>query len=69
MPAKGIAYHTIAGALPGRDPPGDGVVPLESAEIPAAESTLVLPLGHDLHESAEGVAEVLRILRESNDRD
>ncbi len=65
MPASGIAYHTIAGALPGRDPPTDGVVPLASAVIPGAESTLVLPLGHDLHERPEGVAEVLRILRES----
>lgn len=69
MPATGIAYHTIAGALPGRNPPTDGVVPLESAIIPGAESTLVLPLGHDLHESAEGVAEVLRILRERADND
>ncbi len=69
MPVTGITYHTIAGALPGRSPPTDGVVPLESAVIPGAESTLVLPLGHDLQESAEGVAEVLRILRESADSD
>jgi pimeloyl-ACP methyl ester carboxylesterase len=67
MPASGIAYHTIAGALPGRNPPTDGVVPLESAIIPGAESTKVLPLGHDLQESDEGVAEVLRILRASAD--
>jgi len=69
MPVTGIAYHTIAGALPGRNPPGDGVVPLESAVIPGAESTLVLPLGHDLQESDESVAEVLRILRASADSD
>lgn len=65
LPAKGIGYHTIAGALPGRVPPGDGVVPLESAILPGAESTLVLELGHDLHTRPQGIAEVLRILRES----
>lgn len=65
MPAEGIAYHTIAGSLPGRDPAGDGVVPLDSAVLPGAESTLVLPLGHDLHTTPEVAAEVLRILRES----
>ncbi|HEY5851892.1 MAG TPA: alpha/beta hydrolase [Lysobacter sp.] len=67
MPAAGIPYHTIAGALPGRSPQSDGVVPLSSAVIPGAESTLVLPAGHDVHESAAGVAEVLRILRASID--
>ncbi|HEY5802779.1 MAG TPA: alpha/beta hydrolase [Lysobacter sp.] len=69
MPAAGIRYHTIAGALPGRSPQTDGVVPLSSAVIPGAESTLVLPAGHDVHESAAGVAEVLRILRASIDAD
>ncbi|MGO4220348.1 esterase/lipase family protein [Lysobacter sp. TAF61] len=65
MPVPGIAYHTIAGALPGRVPPSDGVVPLGSAIIPGAESTLVLPVGHDAHETDAGIAEVLRILRVS----
>lgn len=65
LPAAGIAYHTIAGSLPGHQPPGDGVVPLDSALLPGAESTLILPAGHDVHTQPEAVAEVLRILRES----
>ena len=62
MPAPGIAYHTIAGALPGHEPPGDGVVPLDSAVLPGAESTRVLAAGHDLYENPEAIEEVLRIL-------
>lgn len=59
-----IPYHTIAGSLPGRDPPTDGFVPLDSALLPGAASTLVVEWGHDVYESREAVAEVLRILRE-----
>jgi len=64
MPAPGIAFHTIAGALPGHDPPGDGVVPLDSALLAGAASTKVLPAGHDLYENPEAIAEVIRILHE-----
>lgn len=64
MPAPGIPFHTIAGALPGQDPPGDGVVPLESALLAGAASTKVLPAGHDLYENPEAIAEVIRILHE-----
>lgn len=63
MPAAGIPYHTIAGSLP-RHPSTDGAVPLDSALLAGAASTLVLPSGHNLHESPEALAEVLRILRE-----
>ena len=42
----------------------DGVVPLDSALLAGATSTLVVSSGHDVHESPEAVAEVLRILRE-----
>jgi hypothetical protein len=59
-----IPYHTIAGSLQGRDPPTDGFVPLDSALLPGAASTLVVEWGHDVYESREAVAEVLRILRE-----
>ncbi|WP_454830804.1 esterase/lipase family protein [Pseudoxanthomonas wuyuanensis] len=64
LPAPSIAYHTIAGAQPGREPGTDGVVPLQSALLPGAASTLVLPTGHDIYNDDEAIAEVLRILRE-----
>jgi pimeloyl-ACP methyl ester carboxylesterase len=63
LPASGIPYHTIAGALPGTQPETDGVVPLTSALIPGAASTLVVESNHQVYESADAVAEVLRILR------
>ncbi|MCC8364639.1 alpha/beta hydrolase [Lysobacter sp. A6] len=62
MPPAGIPYHTIAAVLPGRTT--DGVVPLDSAMIPGATSSLVVESGHQLHESPQAIAEVLRILRE-----
>ncbi len=64
MPVAGIPYHTIAGTLPGRQPETDGVVPLASALLPGAASTLVVESGHQVYENDEAVAEVLRILRE-----
>jgi len=64
MPVAGIPYHTIAGALPGRKPETDGVVPLASALLPGAASTLVVESDHQVYENAAAVAEVLRILRE-----
>jgi pimeloyl-ACP methyl ester carboxylesterase len=59
-PPPGFPYHTIAGAQPGRET--DGVVPLDSACIPGAASTLVLESGHGVYENPRAVAEVLRIL-------
>ena len=64
LPRTGIAYHTIAGVLPGSQPPGDGAVPLESARIAGAESTLVIPSHHQIYDNPEAIAEVLRILHE-----
>ncbi|HEY0334527.1 MAG TPA: alpha/beta hydrolase, partial [Stenotrophomonas sp.] len=69
MPAVGIHYHTIAGSLPGHDPPGDGVVPLESALLSGADSTQVLSAGHDLYENPAAIAEVIRILHVDLDAD
>lgn len=63
MPIAGIPYHTIAGSLPGRTPLTDGVVPLQSAYLDGAASTLVVPSGHDVQQSPEAIQEVLRILR------
>ena len=60
----GTAFHTIAGRRPGKSPPGDGIVPLESAILPGAASTLVIEAGHNVHEYDEAIAEVIRILHE-----
>jgi pimeloyl-ACP methyl ester carboxylesterase len=65
MPRADIPYHTIAGALPRSDPKGDGVVPLDSARLDGAQSTLVLPADHYLYDNPDAIAEVLRILREA----
>jgi len=64
MPPAGFPYHTIAGVQPGRHQPSDGVVPLESALLPGAASSLVVASGHRVHERPAAVAEVVRILRE-----
>ncbi len=63
LPPTGITYHTIAGVRPGRRQQTDGVVPLESAQIPGAASCLVVEDGHRLHDNPHVVAEVVRILR------
>jgi len=64
MPREGVAYHTIAGALPHSGFDSDGVVPVTSTFLDGAQSTLVVRHGHDLAESLEAQAEVLRILQE-----
>jgi pimeloyl-ACP methyl ester carboxylesterase len=64
MPPPGFPYHTIAGVQPGRHRPSDGVVPLESAMLPGAASSLVVESGHRVHERPAAVAEIVRILRE-----
>jgi pimeloyl-ACP methyl ester carboxylesterase len=64
VPSGDIPYHTIAGVLPGIEPESDGAVPLSSALLPGAASTLIVRSGHNLYDNDEAVAEVLRILRE-----
>lgn len=63
MPVPGIPHHSIAGALPGREPATDGAVPLESTVLPTAASSLVVDTGHDVYRHDAAIAEVLRILR------
>ena len=65
LPRAGIAYHTIAAALPGRTPETDGLVPLDSALLDGARSTLVVPGDHHLYNDPAAIDEVLRILHES----
>ncbi|UOV05427.1 alpha/beta hydrolase [Pseudoxanthomonas sp. F37] len=63
-------FHTIAGHKAGSSPPGDGVVPLESAILPGAASNLVIESSHNVHEQDAAIAEVIRILHleiEEND--
>lgn len=64
-----IPYHTIAGRVPGRIPEGDGVVPLSSAVLPGASSTLVVRSAHDLQTNDEAIAEVVRILEAARDEE
>ena len=64
MPVAGIDYHTIAAFLPDEEPASDGAVPLSSALLPGAASTLVVKSGHDIYDHDQAVVEVLRILRE-----
>ena len=64
LPVAGITYHTIAASLPGENPPGDGFVPIDSAMLPGAASTLIVDGDHKLYENDAAIAEVLRILRE-----
>lgn len=68
MPAAGIRYNTIAGNRLQQPEPGDGVVPLSSAILAGAESTLLVNSGHEVQLSDEAVQEVLRILHRDDNR-
>jgi pimeloyl-ACP methyl ester carboxylesterase len=65
MPAAGVRYHSIAGALPGQQPPGDGWVPLSSALLPGSASTLIVHTDHHgVPRDPKTIAAVLAILRQ-----
>lgn len=66
-PAPGIPYHSIAGHLPRTAPPSDGVVPVQSALLDGSTSVLIVPSGHNVHEHALAIAEVIRILHEDGE--
>lgn len=68
VPAPDIRFHTIAGSK-SPDVASDGVVPVSSAELAGAQSTLVVRSGHNVHESPEAIAEVIRILTEDSSSD
>jgi pimeloyl-ACP methyl ester carboxylesterase len=64
MPAVGVRYDSIAGSLPGREPPSDGWVPLSSALLPGSASTLIVKVGHhEVPRDPKSIADVLGILR------
>jgi hypothetical protein len=64
--AKRIPYHSIIGDRGRGDTPNssDGVVPYWSSHLEGAESEKIVPSGHGAEHSAQGIAEVLRILHE-----
>lgn len=64
MPVAGVRYDTFAGSLPGENPPGDGVVPLQSAILEGATSTTIVKDGHALYRNKEVLAKILDILRQ-----
>lgn len=65
LPREGIRYHTIAGVIRHRGAARtDGTVPLDSALLEGAQSTLVIPSAHGICNEPAAIAEVQRILRE-----
>ena len=62
-PASSVTFHTIAASKPGVVPEGDGIVPLSSALLSGAASTLVVQGGHEVHLNDAAIAEVVRVLR------
>ncbi|MBE1160761.1 esterase/lipase family protein [Dyella acidiphila] len=64
MPAVGVRYHNIAGSLAGEHPPSDGYVPLASALLPGAASSLIIDADHHgVPRDPKAIAAVLQILR------
>jgi pimeloyl-ACP methyl ester carboxylesterase len=71
--APGIPYYTISGdrgkgGNKDKTPPvmGDGVVPYWSSHLAGARSELVVPSHHGAHQNPQAIAEVRRILLESD---
>jgi hypothetical protein len=64
--AKGVPYHSIIGDRGRGDTPNssDGVVPYWSSHVSGAKSEKIVPSAHGANQTAEGIAEVIRILRE-----
>jgi pimeloyl-ACP methyl ester carboxylesterase len=64
--AKGVTYHSIIGDRGRGDTPNssDGVVAYWSSHVGGARSEKIVPSGHGANENPEGIAEVVRILKE-----
>ncbi|MDB6071439.1 MAG: alpha/beta hydrolase [Verrucomicrobiales bacterium] len=64
-----IPYHSIMGdrgqakAKLHPEEGSDGFVPYKSSHLPGAASELIIPSNHSGHQSPEGIAEVIRILK------
>lgn len=64
LPVSRIRYHSIIGVKAGTDPPGDGFVPVHSAVLAGAASTMYVPGDHSLPLNQSAIEEVLRVLHE-----
>ena len=64
--AKGVPYHSIIGDRGRGDTPNssDGVVPYWSSHVDGAKSEKIVPSDHGANQNPEGIAEVIRILKE-----
>jgi pimeloyl-ACP methyl ester carboxylesterase len=68
--AKGVPYHSIIGDRGRGDTPNssDGIVPYWSSHLNGAESEKIVPSGHGANQNPQGIAEVMRILKETAGR-
>ena len=64
--ARGIPYHSIIGDRGRGDTPdsSDGVVPYWSSHVEGAASEKIVPSNHGANRSQQGIAEVIRILKQ-----
>jgi pimeloyl-ACP methyl ester carboxylesterase len=64
--AKNVPYHSIIGDRGRGDTPNssDGVVAYRSSHVAGAKSEKIVPSAHGANQTAEGIAEVIRILKE-----
>lgn len=64
--AKGIPYHSIIGDRGRGDTPksSDGAVPYWSSHLEGAASERIVPSNHNAHASSQGIAEIIRILKQ-----
>jgi pimeloyl-ACP methyl ester carboxylesterase len=69
--APGIPYHVICGdrgkgGNKGQTPPvmSDGFVPYWSSRLDGAESELIVPSAHSVHQNPQAIREVMRILKQ-----
>ena len=64
--AKDVPYHSIIGDRGRGDTPhsSDGVVPYWSSHVGGAKSEKIVPSDHGANQNPEGIAEVVRILKE-----
>jgi pimeloyl-ACP methyl ester carboxylesterase len=64
--AKGVPCHSIIGDRGRGDTPksSDGVVPYWSSHLDGAASEKIVPSNHNANQSSQGIAEVVRILKQ-----